>query len=142
MKASPRRTPRKWSGAIPSRSDAVDALCGNLRALLERHGLRGVAFRVELSARECLNNAVLHGNRHQAAKRVAFELRIGRSWIWMQVTDQGRGFNWRRAMAAGPADGTATHGRGLAICRHYAQRVAFNRRGNRISLWLKKTTTE
>lgn len=142
MKARGRSPARTLRGEIPSRPAAVDALCLELRAFLGRHELTDVAFPVELAARECLNNAVLHGNQRNATKRVRLELRIGRTWIRLQVTDQGRGFNWRRARAAAPSAGTIPHGRGMAICRQYSQRVAFNQRGNRITLWLRKTTTE
>ncbi len=127
---------------MPSRLPPVESLCREIRALLQQNGLAAVAFPVELSARECLNNAVLHGNRRAAMKRVRLDMRIGRKWICLQVTDQGDGFNWRQARAAAPADTTKTSGRGLAICTLYAERVAFNQRGNRITLWLKKTKKE
>lgn len=142
MKARGRGPARTLRREIPSRLAAVDTLCLELRALLGRHELAGVAFPVELAARECLNNAVLHGNQRKAAKRVRLELRIGRTWIRLQVTDQGRGFNWRRTRAVAPLGGASANGRGVAICRQYSHRVAFNQRGNRITLWLRKTTRE
>ncbi len=127
---------------IPSRLPVVESLCREIRAILQQNGLTAVAFPVELSARECLNNAALHGNQRLATKRVGLDFRIGRKWIRLQVTDQGRGYNWRRARAAALSDGTKTSGRGLVICTLYAQRVAFNQRGNRITLWLAKTKKE
>lgn len=142
MKLRAPRSARVLRRDIPSRLRAVESLCREIRALLQQHGLAAVAFPVELSARECLNNAALHGNQRAATKRVGLDLRIGRTWIRLQVTDQGRGFNWRRARAAALSEGTKTSGRGLAICTLYAQRVAFNQRGNRITLWLTKTKKE
>lgn len=135
-------TARALRREIPSRLPVVESLCREIRALLQQHGLAAVAFPVELSARECLNNAALHGNRRVATKRIGLDFRIGRKWIRLQVTDQGRGYDWRRARAAALSDGTKTSGRGLAICTLYAQRVAFNQRGNRITLWLAKTKKE
>lgn len=123
-----------------SRSDpgAIEALCQEVRAHLQGNGLAAVAFPVELAARECLVNAAVHGNGAAAGKRVALDLRIGRRWIRIEVSDEGRGFNWRRRRrtAASP---TQTHGRGLGICAQLAGRIAFNQRGNRITLWLSKT---
>lgn len=140
--ACSQRPARFLRASIPSRPAAVDALCLQVRSLLGRHGLGGAAFPVELATRECLNNAVLHGNQRRAARRIQLELRIGQIWIRTRVTDQGRGFNWRRTRSAAPTGGNVPHGRGLAICRQYAARVAFNQRGNRITLWLRKPKTE
>jgi serine/threonine-protein kinase RsbW len=127
---------------FPSRLKAVEPLCREIRALLQANGLAEVLFPVELSARECLNNAILHGNEGKASRRVGLELHIGRRWIRLQVTDEGRGFPWRAARSVSLQDGMATHGRGLSICLLYAHRVAFNQRGNRITLWLGKTKKE
>ena len=132
---------RRLRREVPSRLRAVEAVCREVRALLREHGLEAAIFAVELSARECLNNAVLHGNRGQATRRVALEMWIGRIWIRLQVTDQGKGFNWRQARIESAREGSP-HGRGLAICALYAYRVAFNRRGNRITLWLAKPKTD
>ena len=120
---------------IPSRLERVDAVCLELRAFL---AARAVAdgFAVELMARECLNNAVLHGSPRPARQKVSLSLRLGRRWLRLQITDQGAGFNWRQVCRHTPAP-TATHRRGLSISRLYADRVAFNRRGNQITLWLE-----
>lgn len=138
MKTPPRQPALRLHRVIPSRLQAVESLGRELRAFLEHNGLREVAFPVELSARECLNNAVLHGNRRAATKRVEVDLRIGRRWIRLQVTDEGAGFNWRQAHAHRSLNPTVPNGRGLAICTLYVHRVVFNQRSNRITLWLEK----
>lgn len=127
---------------ITSHLPAVESLCREIRSLLQQHGLAAVAFPVELSARECLNNAALHGNQRVAAKRIVLDLMIGRKWIRLQVRDQGRGYDWRRARAAALSGNTKTSGRGLAICTLYAERITFNQRGNCITIWLAKTKKE
>jgi serine/threonine-protein kinase RsbW len=81
---------------------------------------------------------VVHGNQGQADKTVRLDLQLGRVWIRLQITDQGKGFDWREAAEAGVPDGVAARGRGLAICASYARRVAFNQPGNQITLWLAK----
>jgi len=122
---------------VPSRLTAVDRLCGEIRTFLHEHDLCGDAFVVELTARECLNNALEHGNRGRPNSPIQLELRVGRVWILLSVTDQGPGFKWRSSRDVAAQESTG--GRGLAICSHYAQRTAFNRRGNRITLWLSKS---
>lgn len=123
---------------IPSRLPEVDILCREIRALLEDNGLAAVCFGVELLAREFLNNAIVHGNGRDARKKVALNLHIGRKWIYLQIIDQGNGFDWRKARRAPPPDDTVSSGRGLSISTLYAQRIAFNQRGNQVTLWLKK----
>jgi serine/threonine-protein kinase RsbW len=90
-----------------------------------------------LLARECLNNAVKHGNGGDASKRVALSLRFSKQQIRLRVADQGQGFDWKRALAAAPPRRNKESGRGLKIIRWYAERVRFNARGNEITLWLR-----
>ena len=126
--------------AVPSRAKAVERLCAEVRAFLHAHDLFEAAFAVELAARECLNNALEHGSQGRAGRAIRMELRVGRVWIQLSVADQGPGFQRRRnPTLAAPG---STGGRGLAICSHYADRTAFNRRGNRITLWLSKARKE
>jgi anti-sigma regulatory factor (Ser/Thr protein kinase) len=115
----------------------VEVVCTEIRRHLEANGLAAACFAVELATRECLCNAVIHGNDRDPKKRIHLDLRIGRTWLRLQVTDAGPGFNWREVRKV-PRDDTARDGRGLAICALYAERVAFNRRGNRISIWIRK----
>jgi len=122
---------------MPSRLEDIEALCHELRALCHRESLSACAFALELVARESLNNAVLHGNAGDATKRVGFELRCGRKWIRLSVSDQGPGFRWRDRHRSIPSD-VADRGRGLPILALYAARVQFNRCGNRVTLWLRK----
>jgi len=122
---------------IPSRITAIEPVCEQIRGLLGRRHLEDLEFAVEILARECLNNAILHGNRGLANACVDFGMRIGRKLICLRVTDQGPGFDWRRMIRHGlPAD-TAVEGRGLMVANIYARRIAFNQRGNQVTLWIQ-----
>ena len=125
---------------IPSRLEAVDAACLELRAFMTANGLAADTFAVELVSRECLNNTVLHGNQNQADKTATMSLSLGRRWLRLQIADQGVGFNWRQACRTA-ADPTASTGRGLAISMLYADRVEFNQRGNQVTLWFDNSST-
>jgi serine/threonine-protein kinase RsbW len=120
---------------IRSVLEEAEAAARVIRVFLEGRGLASNAFKTELLARECLNNAIIHGNRNHARKPVMLEINVGTRWLRLCVTDAGNGFNWRRVTRSVPK-GTDCCGRGLAIVAAYANRVSFNRRGNRISLWL------
>ncbi len=138
MKAAKGVTSSSLHLKVRSRLAEVDPVCREIRSLLEDNGQAAACFPVELLAREWLKNAIVHGNRRDANKKVALKLRIGRKWIYLQIIDEGNGFNWRKARRAPPPDNTVISGRGLPISALYAHRVTFNQRGNRITLWLKK----
>ncbi len=127
--------------SIPSTLSAIEPVCAEIRQLLGSRHLEGMRFQVELLARECLNNAILHGNRGQASLRVRFHMRVGRKRISLRIADQGKGFNWRARKPSWPTASTA-NGRGLMMASAYAERIAFNRRGNQITLWLSTTGEE
>jgi serine/threonine-protein kinase RsbW len=124
--------------SIPACLPAIEPVCEQIRGLLARKHLEKLQFRVEVLARECLNNAILHGNCGLANGRVSFALRIGRKLICLRVADQGAGFNWRRMRRQGLPPPNATRGRGLMMASLYAQRVVFNRRGNQVTLWINR----
>jgi anti-sigma regulatory factor (Ser/Thr protein kinase) len=122
---------------IPSRMDEADLLCLKVRETLEANGLSRLSFPVELLTRECLENALKHGNGNDPAKAILLQLRAGRTWIRLQVTDEGPGFAWRKALQTWVST-TEPCGRGMSIYTLYAERFRFNRCGNRITFWIDK----
>lgn len=123
---------------IASRLEEVDVLCRDLRVLCQKRGWSAASFGLELVLRECLNNAILHGNRCDPSKRVDVRIADRSPWVRVQVTDQGSGFNWRARRAKSLPEGDETHGRGLPIMTRYARRVRFNPQGNQITLWFEQ----
>ena len=121
---------------IPSRLAAIEPVCEQIRGLLARRHLEEMEFAVEILARECLNNAILHGNHGLADARVDFGMRIGKRLICLRVTDEGPGFDWRRIVHHGLPAESSVDGRGLTVASLYARRIAFNRRGNQVTLWI------
>jgi anti-sigma regulatory factor (Ser/Thr protein kinase) len=127
--------------SIPSDLAEVDAVCREVRALLERQGVANRYFAVDLLLREFLNNAILHGNCSDTRKQVQVQVRVGRKWIVLWIADEGPGFDWRAKRRA-PPDEDATSGRGLAIGTIYAHRLRFNRAGNQVTSWIRKTESK
>jgi anti-anti-sigma factor len=133
-----RRPPLSLRHTIPSRIEEAESLCLKIRAFLQAAGLAELCFPVELLARECLVNAVIHGNGKAADKSVALCLAVGKEWIRLEVCDQGPGFPWRKERQKS-VETAKPSGHGLQFCALYAERVRFNRRGNQITLWIRKT---
>jgi len=111
--------------SIPSCLEAVEPLCDEIRILLQRRHLAEMQFAVEILARECLNNAILHGNEGRSNSWVSFGMRVGRKLIRLRVADQGPGFDWRRSRRNRVPSALESNGRGLLVAQIYAQRVAF-----------------
>jgi serine/threonine-protein kinase RsbW len=118
---------------IPATSKAIDDLCVRARAWLMENGLDGDWFGTAMLLRESLNNAVIHGSLNDASLHVNCELRATRGWLSILVEDGGPGFDWqqRRSHCARKEQRC---GRGLEIYRLYADKVVFNKRGNRVLL--------
>lgn len=123
---------------IPSRVEEAESLSLKVRSFVQGAGLSELCFAVELLARECLVNAVIHGNGNVADKLVDLSLSVGKEWIRLQVGDEGPGFDWRKHRRK-RSNSTQSSGRGLQLCALFAERVRFSRSGNRIALWIRKT---
>ena len=123
---------------IPSQLTEVDGLCRQIRTTLNENKLEWAGFTIELVVRECLNNAVLHGNHGDAGKLVALNFCWTADWVCLQVADEGEGFDWKKALRRLPPNLAKDSGRGLYIVTCYADPVLFNRKGNQITVWLRK----
>ena len=122
--------------AIPS--DAAEAL--RVRDQVEQC-LRAAGchdhdlFSIKLALEEALVNAIRHGNRSDPTKRVHVAYRVLPGRFEVHITDEGAGFD-----PAAVPDPTALEnlerpgGRGLMLMRHYMTDVAFNERGNSVTL--------
>jgi anti-sigma regulatory factor (Ser/Thr protein kinase) len=137
VNSSQEHTEVSFDQRIPSTLDEAESLCLRMRYLLQTNGLSQLCFPIELLARECLANAVNHGNRNDPAKSIVLHFRVGRTWIRLQVSDEGAGFDWRKATREMAAIREVS-GRGLQLYALYAARFQFNRCGNRITLWIDK----
>lgn len=118
---------------IPATLAGIDDLCGRARVWLAENCLDGDCFGTAMLLRESLNNAVMHGSFNDPNQWVVCELRCGHGWLNILVEDGGPGFDWKRRQLH-CAKLKEKCGRGLAIYRLYADKVVFNKRGNRVLL--------
>jgi serine/threonine-protein kinase RsbW len=127
---------------LNSRLEEVDETCRALRQALQCNGMESCGFALETVARECLNNAVLHGNGSDAQRLVEVELRCARKWIWLRISDEGVGFHWRKLRGRPLPAADATGGRGLRLVAAYADRLRFNQQGNAVTLGVRRPQTK
>jgi serine/threonine-protein kinase RsbW len=113
----------------PSYLGAAEGICMLVRHFLMQISMPHLVFSTELIIRECLNNAIQHGNDSDPAKRIKVSVTSARNAIRIRVADEGKGFPWKTLGLHRIADGDC-NGRGLRMIAAYASRIAFNRQGN------------
>lgn len=88
-----------------------------------------------LSVVECVNNAIVHGNKLSADKKVRIHYHINKKRIEVTVTDEGEGFD-----PDSLPDPTAEEniekdcGRGIFLMRHLADDVSFEDHGRKVKM--------
>lgn len=128
---APGQVEYRMLATLPATLEAVEGFFDDFRRRMEGTATRAERFAAELLLREALNNAVVHGCRGDAAKRVHCVLRLRGRRLLIAVRDEGEGFNWR-ATSQSEAALEDSSGRGVDILRRYATRVRFNDRGNSV----------
>jgi serine/threonine-protein kinase RsbW len=92
-------------------------------------------FCIKLALEEALVNAIKHGNQFDRSKKVHVSYRLLADRFEVAVSDDGPGFD-----PAEVPDPTAVEnierpcGRGLMLMRHYMSEVAYNSRGNGVTM--------
>lgn len=121
---------------MASRREDMEAATEAVLAALERLGYdKAAVFAVRLSLEEALANAVRHGNKDDAGRRVILQCEIGPNEAVLDVQDEGEGFD-----PGSVPDPTAAEnleipaGRGLMLIRSFMADVTVHPPGNRITM--------
>ena len=85
---------------------------------------------VSVAALQAVENAIVHGNGSDAAKTVEVTMGTCRGGIFVEVTDQGKGFDYNRYGDL-PDEGV---GEGIFIMRQLADKLTFSCDGSRVRL--------
>lgn len=76
-----------------------------------------------------------------AAKRITVIFEKREDTYYLQITDQGKGFNWKSFMEFDPSRASHNHGRGIAMSNIIAfDRLMYNDVGNQVTAVMKKPT--
>jgi serine/threonine-protein kinase RsbW len=131
-------TPWLWQceRSIPSSSAAGRVVQEELVEQLVRYRWpEHDVFSVRLAFEEAIANAVKHGNRMDPAKQIHITCRLGPSQLYLEVADEGDGFD-----PTAVPDPTAPDrleepsGRGIMLMRSFMDRVEFGPCGNCVKL--------
>jgi serine/threonine-protein kinase RsbW len=92
-------------------------------------------FAVRMALEESISNAIRHGNKEDPAKRVAIECKLSPGRFWVQITDEGAGFEPSAVPDCRCPDRLEVPGgRGLTLMKAYMTSVEYNDCGNRITM--------
>ena len=127
--------------SLPSRivmiSPFVDQLMQFLKVFIGKyHGAAESVLDIEISLREALANAMIHGNRENPVKMVHVAARCSMNGeVSITVEDEGEGFDDAALPdPTDPARKLLTHGRGIYLMRALMDEVSFEQNGTIVRL--------
>ena len=93
---------------------------------------------VLIATMEAANNAILHGNKLDEKKDVNLEFRWDRKTLELEVTDQGKGFDFTHIPdPTAPGNVEKVNGRGVFLMEKLSDKLAFLENGRKVSLTFK-----
>jgi serine/threonine-protein kinase RsbW len=103
--------------------------------LVERQASDRDIFCIKLALEEALVNAIKHGNQLDPAKKVCIRYHVLSDRFECSISDEGAGFDPGEVPdPTAPENLERPCGRGLMLMRHYMSAVAYNDRGNSVSM--------
>jgi len=136
-------TPQIFRLTLPSRTDSIRRVEPYLNKINAVAKLDEVLFnKLMVSVTEGVNNAIIHGNKLDPAKKVRVVAELLPGWLVVMITDEGRGF--KPSTVKSPLKKTnllKDSGRGLFLMRTLMDKVEyeFNGVGTQVRLWLDLT---
>ncbi|TCO10969.1 serine/threonine-protein kinase RsbW [Natronoflexus pectinivorans] len=112
----------------------VEKLIDDISAEYDIHS--DVYGKLLLAVVEGVNNAIVHGNKLVKDKEVFIEYDISDKEIEFCITDSGEGFDFTNLPdPTTPENIERTHGRGIFLMNHLADRIEFEHPGNKVKLY-------
>ena len=117
---------------FPSRIEAVGEAADAVSEFMKSIGVgEDVAFGVDMAVREAITNAVVHGNKLDAAKDVQLRLRTIPEGFEITVHDQGTGFDPNNVPDPTKDENILkTSGRGIFFMRNFMDEVSWSKGEN------------
>lgn len=125
---------------LPSTPKSIGKVETFLNKINRSQHLNEIQFhKVMVSLTEAVNNAIVHGNHSNMAKKVHITCEVLPGWLLFMVNDQGRGF--KPELVGNPLKKEnllLESGRGIFLMRTLMDKVEFdgNRMGMQVRLWL------
>ncbi len=125
---------------VPSLEEKAEEAARIIAAYSREHGFlperREAHFR--LMMREASANAITHGNKNNAGKKISYYVRSDSEVMRISVMDEGQGFSGNARLEELEIDTRTLRGRGLFLLRKYADGMSYNECGNELILDFQK----
>lgn len=131
--------PQQFMLELTSDPQNVAAVESFVQNIAQRYKLNAdVHGNILISLTEAVNNAIIHGNRRDRSKTVCIRLRKQRGKLAIEVSDQGRGFDYRNLPdPTAPENITRVGGRGVFLMRQLADSLRFHNGGRTVEMLFK-----
>ncbi len=115
----------KISRELPSSLSAYHDFVQKVLEKLQELGWdKEVLFGIHMALEESISNAIRHGNKEDAQKKVLIECELEAERFWVKVCDQGEGYDPNAVPdCRSPENLEQPGGRGLALIRAYMTSV-------------------
>jgi serine/threonine-protein kinase RsbW len=129
MREKARHEPETVERFLDSTLESVDNAEELAVAVAERAGFEeDDLMRIGMAVRESLVNAVVHGNRYNANKKVRFLVNHSADRFTIRIADEGEGFEYQEVPdPLAPENLMRTSGRGLFLIRSFMDEFRIRR---------------
>ncbi len=110
----------------------IDEISDEIRISSDIYG------KILIATIEAVNNAIVHGNKLNATKKVFIEVFFNKPDLHILITDQGRGFDFSNVPdPTTPENIENISGRGVFLMKKLADNLIFNDTGTQVELIFK-----
>lgn len=129
MRENNRPVPEAVERLLDSTLESVDSAEELAVGLAQRAGFpEDELMKIGMAVRESMVNAVVHGNRYSANKKVRFAVFHGNDRFTIQIADQGEGFDIENLPdPLAPENLLRTSGRGIFLIRSFMDEFQIRR---------------
>jgi serine/threonine-protein kinase RsbW len=104
----------------------------------DEHTLYGSYFgNILMAVSEAVKNAIVHGNKLDRSKHVRIIEELTKEGLWVTVSDEGEGFNFKEFELSDPGPGFNFEKTGLLLIHKLCDEVKFLKNGTAIEMLFK-----
>ncbi len=112
---------------MPEVEGLIDKVCEELSLNEDHYG------NILIAVTEEVNNAIVHGNDSEEAKKVAVSAQKADEGVVFVVKDQGKGFDYESLPEpTSPENIEKPDGRGISLMKNLADEVSFEDKGSKV----------
>lgn len=87
---------------------------------------------------EAVNNAIIHGNKSDAKKKVCIDVNTEEGEVKIRIRDEGEGFDYKKVPdPTAPENIENIHGRGVFLMTRLSDGIRFNDKGTEVEMTFK-----